>query len=89
MERRELEKMGLFPIGQSYINDCLLLVNIPTYSFVVRVKYSINMTSMKNLIPGSDVVADDTEDGVQLPCILLQDLLPRLLISTTLSSFLV
>ena len=48
MERRELEKMGLFPIGQSYINNCLLLVNIPTYSFVVRVKYSI-ITTMKNI----------------------------------------
>ena len=89
MEERELEKMGLFPIGQSYINNCLRPVSkIPTYSFVVRVKYSI-ITTLKNLIPGSDVVADDTEDGVQLPCILLQDLLPRLLISTTLSSFLV
>ena len=91
MAWREIEKMGLFPIGQSYINNCLRPVSkIPTYSFsfVVRVKCSI-LTTMKNIIPGSDVVADDTEDGVQLPCILLQDFLPRLLISTTLSSFLV
>ena len=51
MERREFEKMGLFPIGQSYIINCLLLVNISTYSFsfVVRgVKYSI-MTTMKKI----------------------------------------
>ena len=51
MEERELEKMGLFPIGQSYINNCLRPVSkIPTYSFsfVVRIKYSI-MTTMKKI----------------------------------------